>query len=60
MTKKYTVTIREVREKQITINAVTDDEALDTVEYLYSAGNYVLDNDDIEDVEFIVSEDFIK
>lgn len=60
MTNKYTVTIREVREKQITINAVTDDEALDTVEYLYSAGNYVLDNDDIEDVEFIVSEDFIK
>ena len=60
MTNKYTVTIREVREKQITINAVTDDEALDTVEYLYSAGNYVLDNDDIEDVEFVVSEDFIK
>ena len=60
MTKQFTITIREVREKQITINAVTDDEALDTVEYLYSAGNYVLDNDDIEDVEFVVSEDFIK
>lgn len=60
MTNKYTVTIREVREKQITINAVTEDEALDTIEYLYSAGNYILDNDDIEDVEFVVSEDFIK
>ena len=56
MNKPFTVTIREVREKQITINAVTDDEALDTVEYLYSVGNYVLDNDNIEDVEFVVEE----
>lgn len=56
MSKPFTVTIREVREKQITINAVTDDEALDTVEYLYSVGNYVLNNDDIEDVEFVVEE----
>lgn len=56
MEKPFTVTIREVREKQITINAITDDEAIDTIEYLYSVGNYVLDNDDIEDVVFMVSE----
>lgn len=56
MSKPFTITIREVREKQITINAVTDDEAIDTIEYLYSAGNYVLDNSDIEDVEFVVEE----
>lgn len=56
MSKPFTITIREVREKQITINAVTDDEAIDTIEYLYSTGNYVLDNSDIEDVEFMVEE----
>ena len=56
MSKPFTITIREVREKQITINAVTDDEAIDTIEYLYSAGNYVLDNSDIEDVELVVEE----
>jgi len=56
MNKEFTVTIREVREKQITIKAVTAEEAHDTIEYLYSDGNFVLTNDDLEDVEFIVEE----
>lgn len=53
MTKQITVTIKEVREKDITIEAVTLDEAIDAIEYLYSEGNFVLTNDDISDVEFI-------
>ena len=53
MTKQITVTIKEVREKDITIDAVTLDEAVDMIEYLYSEGNFVLTNDDISDVEFV-------
>lgn len=60
MEKEFTVTIREVREKQITLHAVTADEAADAIEYLYSEGNFVLDNDDISDVEFVCQEDILE
>lgn len=53
MTKQITITIKEVREKDITIEAVTLDEAVDMIEYLYSEGNFILTNDDISDVEFV-------
>lgn len=52
MTKQITVTIIETREKDITIEAVTLDEAVDTIEYLYSEGNFVLTNDNISNVDF--------
>ena len=57
MIKPFTVTIREIREKQITIEAVTADEAVDAIEYLYSEGNFELTNDDFEDVEFVCHEE---
>ena len=60
MTRPFTITIREIREKDITIEAVTVDEALDAVEYLYSEGNFVLDNDDFEDVEFMCQEEDLE
>ena len=60
MERPFTITIREVREKDITINAVPVDEALDAVEYLYSEGNFVLTNDDFEDVEFMCQEEDLE
>ena len=60
MTRPFTITIREIREKDITIEAVTVDEALDAVEFLYSEGNFVLDNDDVEDVEFMCQEEDLE
>ena len=60
MIKPFTITIREVREKEITIDAVTIDEAIEAVEYLYSVGNFALTNDDIEDVDFIGYEEGLE
>jgi hypothetical protein len=60
MDRPFTITIREIREKDITINAITVDEAIDAVEYLYSEGNFVLTNDDFEDVEFMCLEEDLE
>lgn len=60
MNKPFTITIREVREKEITIDAVTIDEAIEAVEYLYSVGNFALTNDDIEDVDFVGYEEGLE
>lgn len=57
MAKPITVIIREVREKAILVDTDSIEDALDTVEYMYSDGNFVLTNDDFEDVEFIVQEE---
>lgn len=59
MEKEFTVTIEEKRTKDITVKAVTVDEALDMVEGLYQLGNFNLDKDDIEDVEFSCTEDIL-
>ena len=57
MSKPMTVIIREIREKQIIVDTDSIEDALDTAEYMYSEGNFVLNNDDFEDVEFEVLED---
>lgn len=54
MKNTITVTIREIREKQIVVDTNSVEDAIDTVEFLYSEGNFVLTNDDLEDVEFVV------
>ena len=59
MKKEFTVTIEEKRTKDITVKAVTADEALDMIEGLYQLGNFNLDKDDIEDVEFSCTEDIL-
>lgn len=56
MKNTITVIIREIREKAIVVDTDSVEDALDTVEYLYGDGNFVLTNDDFEDVEFIVEE----
>lgn len=56
MAKTITVIIREVREKAIVVDTDSIEDAIDTVEYMYGDGNFVLTNDDIEDVEFIPEE----
>lgn len=56
MAKTITVIIREVREKAIVVDTDSIEDAIDTVEYMYSDGNFVLTNDDIEDVDFIVED----
>lgn len=57
MTRPITVTIEEKRSRDITVNAVTVDEALDMVESLYQLGDITLDMDDFEDVDFICHEE---
>lgn len=60
MTKPFTITIEEKRSKDITIEAVTYDEALDMVESLYSSGDIFTTVDDVEDVEFIGYEEDLE
>lgn len=60
MYKTFTVYIEEKRSKSIDIIAVTEDEALDMVESLYRSGDIRLDEDDVEDVEFMCQEDLIE
>lgn len=57
MEKPITITIVEKRSRDVTINAVTVDEALDMVEGLYQLGDIELDRDDFEDVDFICYEE---
>jgi hypothetical protein len=56
MENTITVIIREIREKTVVVDTNSVEDALDTVEYLYGEGNFILTNDDFEDVEFIVEE----
>ena len=60
MTKPFTITIEEKRSKDITIEAVTYDEALDMVESLYSYGDIFTTIDDVEDVEFVGYEEDLE
>lgn len=60
MDKPFTITIEEKRSKDVTINAVTLDEALDMVESLYRYGDIRLDEDDFEDVEFKCQEEYLE
>lgn len=59
MNKPITITIREVREKDILVDVTTVDEALDVVEEMYKDGNFPLTEDDIVDVDFINYEEDI-
>ena len=52
MTKTFTVRITEIREKCMSVEAETMDEAIETVEELYSNEDIRLTQDDISDVEF--------
>ena len=60
MIRPFTVTIEEKRTKDVTINAVTVDEALDMVESLYQSGDLRLNEDDFKNVEFVCHEDIIN
>lgn len=53
MEKEFTITIEEKRSKDITIKAVTQDEAVDMIEELYSSGDLFTTVEDVEYVEFI-------
>ena len=57
MGKTITVIIREIREKHIVVDTNDPQDALDTVEYMYSEGNFPLSKDDVEDVEFEIIEE---
>ena len=52
MTKLFTVRITETREKCMSVEAETMDDAIETVEELYKYGDVRLTVDDISDVEF--------
>lgn len=52
MEKEFTVRIEEKRSKDVTIKAVTIEEAIDAIEDLYSSGDIFTTTDDVEDIEF--------
>ena len=52
MTKLFTVRITEIREKCMSVETETLEEAIEIVEELYSNGDIRLNQDDITDVEF--------
>ena len=52
MEKLYTVRIQEIREKCMSVETETMEEAIELVEELYSNGDIRLTVDDITDVEF--------
>lgn len=52
MEKEFTVRIEEKRSKDVTIKAVTIEEAIDAIEDLYSSGDIFTTTDDVEDTEF--------
>lgn len=51
MTKIFTVRIQELREKYMSVEAETLEEAIELVEELYSNGDIRLSTEDISDVE---------
>lgn len=52
MTKLFTIRIQEIREKCMSVESETFEDALELVEELYSNGDIRLTIDDISDVEF--------
>lgn len=52
MTNLFTVRITEIREKCMSVETETLEEALELVEELYTNGDVRLTVDDISDVEF--------
>lgn len=50
--KTFTVRITEIREKCMTVETETFEDAIELVKELYSNRDIQLDNDDISDVEF--------
>lgn len=52
MVKLFTVRIQEIREKCISVEVETMEDAIELVEELYSNGDIRLTMDDISDVEF--------
>lgn len=52
MTKIFTVRIQELREKYMSVEAETLEEAIELVEELYSNGDIRLSTEDISDVDF--------
>lgn len=52
MTKLFTVQITEIREKCVSVEVETIEEAIELVEELYCNGDIRLDSEDISDIEF--------
>lgn len=52
MIKMFTVRIQELREKCMSVEAKTLEEAIELVEELYSNGDIRLSTEDISDVDF--------
>lgn len=52
MTKLFTVRIQELREKCMSVETETLEEAIELIEELYSNGDIHLTAEDISDVEF--------
>lgn len=52
MVKLFTVRIQEIREKCVSVEVETMDEAIELVEELYANGDIRLTVDDVSDVEF--------
>lgn len=50
--KTFTVRITEIREKTMSVETETFEDAMELVEELYSNGDIRLIQDDISDVEF--------
>lgn len=51
---EYKVEIHETSSRIVTVNAENEDDAVDVVREAYEAGEYVLDYNDFQDVEFEV------
>ena len=54
MTSRFKVTIKEVSERLVYVDATSAEEAQDIVEHQYYDGEHVLDIDDYVNTEFIV------
>lgn len=59
MERPFTVRIEEKRSRDVTVKAVTVDEAIDMVDDIYRSGAIKLDHDDVEDVEYMCSEEIL-
>ena len=51
----FAVEIKEILVRTITTEAATPEEALEAVEHLYDAGEYILDSGDFVNVSFSVT-----
>lgn len=52
--KEYTIEVKEQASRLVTVNAESEDDAIDIVEQQYADGDIVLDYNDYDDVEFEV------